>query len=142
MGKVPRATAIMSSLALFACSPIAPVEEPLASHIKAEVLKSYAGPLGPRDIQVQGMWHMRGDKSFSGVCGEFAAPEALKPKRETLRFIDDPGTKFVQVEYHELWVGNPQTMIIVEANRKIFDQLWDEHCAPFSTIRPWWKVWL
>ena len=141
MGKARHATAFASLLAVCGCKPVAPVQEPLASRIKAEVLREYSGPLGPKDIEVEGMWHMRGDPDASMICGEFKAPEALRSQRATLRFIDDPQTKFVQVEYHELWVGNPQTMVLVEANRRIFDDLWAKHCAPFSSRSSWWNIW-
>ena len=130
---------IMCAVGVAGCSPVAEVTGSKRQEITDEVLKEYAGPLGPSSINVTGMWHSNGDPSFSMICGEFEAPEALKGIRDSLRFIDDPDTKVVQVEYHELWVSAGGDMSLIEANRRIFNQLWDNHCAPYAP--KWWMPW-
>lgn len=126
-------------LAIGGCKPTASVDTGLSARVKERVFRDQAGPHGPKDIQIIDMWHARSDKDFSMICGEISAPPELKRFRDTLRFVDDPDTGFVQVEYHELWTGAPTSMAIIQANREVFDTLWTEHCAPFQP--QWWMFW-
>lgn len=71
----------------------------------------------------------------SMLCGEIAAPPPLREQRSTLRYVYDAATKVSQVEYHQGWRGAGRlSEAALEANRRAFDQLWRDQCAPNA---PW-----
>ncbi len=134
--------ALLSALMVASCTSPARVPPDVVKGVEAAVLKEYRGPKGPQHIEVLGMWFMNNEPTFGVICGEIASPPVLHPKKPTLRFISDPGHKFTQIEFHDLWIGNGIGMTIVETNRKLFDEMWESNCAEHSPLRPWWKFWL
>ena len=107
---------------LVACSEPKPIDPQLAARAKAaiEAERPVRGQVGFRDL-----W---ADKYGDLICGRISAPPGLK--EDTLRFVYEDRTHHGQVEYHELWIGGAAGMAAVEANRSLFNRLWDMSCAP------------
>jgi hypothetical protein len=142
MRKAKRAALTMiATMVLAGCSNSAEVTTPLSSRVKADVLQTYAGSKGASDIKVLAMWRADAIPEGQIICGELEAPAELKAHRQSLRFLDDRSNGYAQVEFHELWAGSPMATRIVDTNKALFNQTWDQHCKPFSPLKPWWKFW-
>lgn len=91
----------------------------------------------PAIIEPVAVWYANGNSS-SSICGEIEARAGLGGARKTLRYIYDPNAKrpYGQVEMHEGWMATSvATTALLDANRKIFDGMWTEHCADAAPIR-------
>jgi hypothetical protein len=106
----------------------------------------------PARTEPVAMWY--GDGNVDGaVCGEIVAPEALREERPTLRFVYGPPRIYRggQVELHEGWQATGIARTTLEANRTMFNTLWNDHCAaaaPLSRrlaaltgwpVHRWWR---
>lgn len=92
-------------------------------------------PLSTKPI---GIWYANRDPN-SMICGEIEAPAQLQGDHPTLRYVfDDQHSKrpVAQVEMHRGWIGTGMaTDALLEQNRRIFDAMWNEHCARAAPLR-------
>ena len=132
MNKTRSAGCIIALPMLMSCNKSAELAPQLIDRVKADVLRTYVGPMGPKAIKLIAAWHAGADPQSKIICGKFEAPPPLRNYRATLRFVDDLTGGYAQVEYHELWAGGAIGTQLVDANRSLFNDIWAEHCEPYS----------
>ena len=112
------------------CHASISVDGPDAKRVYDDVLKEYRGPLGPSRIEMLGLWRSHGDADGL-ICGEFKAPISLQSYRDRLRFVENLPGQWVHIESHELVVGDPSTMAIINATQTVFEKMWADDCASY-----------
>jgi hypothetical protein len=94
----------------------------------------------PNSVTPLAIWHANGLPG-GALCGEIEAPEMLKPQHATLRYVYDTNGA-AQVEKHEGWItlsGTSQALL--DTNRRLFDQLWANHCADHAPFQRRLAAW-
>lgn len=90
-------------------------------------------PIGAKPVA---LWYANGSAG-SALCGEIEAPATIRDRQATVRYLYDPTLKHPDghVEMHAGWATvDPATALVVDANRKLFDDLWSRFCAPYAPV--------
>ena len=117
---------VLATVALLGGCSGTPVDEREVATIDAWVRQEQS----PAATEPIAMWYGDGNVD-SIVCGEIVAPPAVQAYRSTLRFVYGPPRdhRGGQVEMHEAWLATGAGQAALDANRSIFDALWNDHCA-------------
>lgn len=117
--------AILAAAQAAGCSSPAPVEPALEARARAAVI---AEEPVRGSVQFRRIWWPEGGQGGEILCGRIDAPAELEA--DSLRFVYSSRDDFAHIEKHELWVGPTAGMALLEQNRAIFNDLWDDSCAP------------
>lgn len=84
----------------------------------------------PTPLEFDEAWMMSASADLQTVCGEFHGLPLLGEER--VRYLYMADTKYGQVEMHRYWVtASSVSEAIMEENRRLFDDLWSDHCQPY-----------
>lgn len=123
-------SAIRTWALLTACAFLASCSnsERLNSQLEAEVKSYFRSNSATSHMTVASAWHADGIPT-SSVCGHIEAASGSGK----LRFHYDPAGKYGQVELAEGTLGDSAaTGSLIVENRKLFNDLWSNHCAAFA----------
>lgn len=128
-----RLAIVLLAGALGACNafnPSAKVSDSQSAEIEAAVTKEH----GYREpLKFIGEWHASGEASNTLTCGEFASTPEFAGNPTSIRFLYELDRKHVTIEMHRLWATQSiLSQAMIEGNRRVFDKLWEENCAPFK----------
>ncbi|MEA3018413.1 MAG: hypothetical protein QOI38_3135 [Sphingomonadales bacterium] len=129
-----RSAALVLALVLAGCGRDAPpLERALEGRAKAAIAAEF---VNGRPVEFGRLWLADYGAADGVVCGRLDLPRPLQGG-EDLRFVYEDRSRHGQIEWRDVLTGGPPAALLLEQNRRIFDELWARNCAPAEPRASW-----